>query len=491
MKGLKRTMKYSSLNLSATWLLCYLLVLSCNISMKEVHTLLEGGDAEAALAYMEDKSPRRLPRRLFLLEKGLVAHYANRFSDSNMALSGAEEAPDDYRDSRFEKLLNRYYRVLNYVYLNQMPLALQECRRARDLIDGYEDENYVDFGAGLLAHLSGLCFEAAGEWYDAFLSYRQAETHYQHAGPKTEVKMPADIGDSLVRLARRLGFADEAGRYQRQYGEPRVQPERAGELILFYESGYVPARGKELLKFPILEADLENDVFDEDNRENKDAARRFVVDTLLHRKGKSYSASIGEDYVRVAVAATDSNRPRMAGVMVQASNLQERGALIGDIEAMAMKETLNARHPTLLIPRLIDDLLDYVVYRAKMANWEERSAARKRRQRERLADAKEVKDADELSAIDKIKLTKLLEVAETVDRREYRPSRGYKRPFDTHSWITLPNQIFLVRMPLQQGVHNVKLLFLDANGRAIHSHILRDVEIYSNRKTFLNYRTYD
>ena len=74
-------------------------------------------------------------------------------------------------------------------------------------------------GAGLLAHLSGMCFEAAGEWNNAFSSYQQAETHYQQAALKTEIRMPTDVGEALVRLARRLELNNEASRYLRQYGE--------------------------------------------------------------------------------------------------------------------------------------------------------------------------------------------------------------------------------------------------------------------------------
>jgi len=46
---------------------------------------------------------------------------------------------------------------------------------------------------------------------------------------------------------------------------------------------------------------------------------------------------------------------------------------------------------------------------------------------------------------------------------------------DTRSWRTLPNQIFLVRMPLPEGVYNVNLSFLDAGGQNGISQTFRDV----------------
>ena len=97
-----------------------------------------------------------------------------------------------------------------------------ECRRATNLINYFkgEDEKYDFFGAAFLAHLSAILFEATGELNDAFISYRQAAEYYQNAAEKTGVKMPEDIGHSLARSARKLGFTDEYKRYQEQYGEP-------------------------------------------------------------------------------------------------------------------------------------------------------------------------------------------------------------------------------------------------------------------------------
>ena len=126
-----------------------------------------------------------------------------------------------------------------------------ECRRVTALINYFksEDEKYDFFGAGFLAHLSGVLFEATGEWNDAYISYKQAAEYYRNAAEKTGVEMPEDIGRSLVRLARKLGFADELERYQGQYGQFSPRPANTGELILFYESGYVPSKGEEALTF--------------------------------------------------------------------------------------------------------------------------------------------------------------------------------------------------------------------------------------------------
>ena len=62
---------------------------------------------------------------------------------------------------------------------------------------------------------------------------------------------------------------------------------------------------------------------------------------------------------------------------------------------------------------------------------------------------------------------------------------------DTRSWQTLPNQIFMVRMSLPAGTHQLNLSFLNANGNVRKSETLQEIKVSSNQISFLNYRTYD
>ena len=74
-------------------LLC--LNLGCGgYKMGEIYSSLEAGNPEAALDYLDEKAPDKenLP---FLFERGLVAHYADRYQESNTALSRAESISED------------------------------------------------------------------------------------------------------------------------------------------------------------------------------------------------------------------------------------------------------------------------------------------------------------------------------------------------------------------------------------------------------------
>ena len=75
-------------------------------------------------------------------------------------------------------------------------------------------------------------------------------------------------------------FADDYERYRKQFGEPPRLPENYGELILFYESGYVPRKTEQSLTFPILKTDK----FGEDDDKNTIAFAR----TIRTREGLGY-----------------------------------------------------------------------------------------------------------------------------------------------------------------------------------------------------------
>ena len=188
-------------------------------SMEEVQIAFEQGDFDGALIELDAKGKRqaKLP---YLFERGLVAHYGDRFDESNRTFELAEITSDDlytksisreavslvtsdnlrsYVGSQYERLLIHYYRAFNYVYLNMPDDALVECRKASRLLQFYADahENYEFVGAAFIAYLSGILYEWAGDWNDAFIAYRWAERAYKQYG-SLGVPFPQDVGTSLV-----------------------------------------------------------------------------------------------------------------------------------------------------------------------------------------------------------------------------------------------------------------------------------------------------
>ena len=464
-------------------LLC--LNLGCGgYKMGEIYSSLEAGNPEAALDYLDEKAPDKenLP---FLFERGLVAHYADRYQESNTALSRAESISEDlytrsiskeaaallttdlvrpYPGARYERLLSHYYRILNYLYLNEIEDALVECRRATRLIRYYvnEDEDYDFFGAPFLAYLSGILFESSGELNDAFISYQQAEEYYERASSKTGVSFPENLGVSLVRLARQLGFSEEEALYRRRFGDPHERTKGYGELILFYESGYVPSKYEETLTFPILKSDLSEDDTKKGRKKRKNSE---FARTLVSRRGKSYSKSKLEYLLHVAMPAIRSNRPQLTGIAAEAGNVEQRGILVADVQTMAI-ETLKSQEGSVLLRTVARALLKYLAYREVTKKSEDESESEE--------------EADRTKEIFMDLLGRAVNVVNIATEHA-----------DTRSWQTLPNQVFLVRMRLPAGSHTVTLLFSDGVNRQRGVESLEDVVIRENEATFLNYRTFE
>lgn len=453
-------------------ILPFLLIVSLTIGcasykFEKVEIELETGKPEDAYNYLKENAPKK-PDIPHQFELALTAHYADLFPESSKAFEEAEMLAEDrytkslskealslvttdrlrpYVGSRYERLLSHYYSALNYIHAKNLDGALVECRRATNLIQYFEgeDDKYDFFGTGFLAHFCGMVFEAAGEWNNAFISYRQAEAYYKYAAEKTGVPMPNDVGHSLVRLSRMLSFTDEHQRYSEQYGEPPPLPKNHGELILFYETGYVPRKQEENLVFPILTTDR----FGEDDDEDSDD-ESFIefARTLRTREGMVVEKTKLVYLLRVAIPVIRSNRPNSAGIQVSVGDQKTNGVLIEDIEAMAI-ETLKAERPVILIRTLARALLKYFASR---------------------------KAGEKGGAI----LGAVVNLAGVVTESA-----------DTRSWQTLPNQIFLVRMPLPEGTHKINLSFLNANGNIRRSDSMGDVKISADYITILNYRTYD
>ena len=430
-------------------------------NFEEVEIDLKTGKPEDAYNYLKKNAPKK-PDIPYLYELGLTAHYANLFAESSKAFEEAEMIAEErftksvskealslittdklrpYTSSLYERLLSHYYSALNYIYVGNLDGAQVECRRATNLIQYFkgEDEDYDFFGTGFLAHFCGMVFEASGELNDALISYKQAEEYYQNASEKTGVSMPEDVGHSLVRVSRKLGFADDYERYRKQSGEPPRLPENYGELILFYESGYVPRKTEQSLTFPILKTDK----FGEgDDKDTMTFAR-----TIRTREGLVIEEIKLEYLLRVAIPTIRSNRPYFKGIRISVGDEIANGELIEDIETMAI-ETLEAKQTVILIRTLVRALGKYLIFR------------------------KANKENKVLGAI--------VNLAGVVTESA-----------DTRSWQTLPNQIFMVRMPLPAGTHTLKLSFLNSSGQGSRSKSVGDVKISEKQITFLNYRTYD
>ena len=207
-------------------------------------------------------------RPLYLLDAAVVKQLRGEYAESNRLLEEADQRLEaaitksvsreaasflindqtrPYTGHPFEQPLISYYKALNYLLLDAPTEAAVEARRlnlrlqavARDLTG-----NELTREVAYLRHFAGIAYEAAGETNDAMVSYRLALAAYEHAGTP-----PADLVAAALRLARRLGLADEAAEIAARH--PGIDPApEGGEAVVVVHAGRIPYRRTESVIVP-------------------------------------------------------------------------------------------------------------------------------------------------------------------------------------------------------------------------------------------------
>ncbi len=253
-------------------------------TMEGVREALRNNDLEEARARLADAG-RGTDDLLFALEDGLLLHYAGDPELSNDRFAFVEQRIDDlytksitrtalslvtsdlvlkFEPRGAENFLVNYYRGLNYLQLDEPEEAWVEWRKlalklrfSRDQGDaGYLDPPFFNHAVGL-----GL---EPDDPSNAYVSMRLAEAGYIDRG----VRPPADLIRDLARLASTLGFRDHLDAYRDRYGNGALWPpyrrgvpgvsgsgrDDWGEIVLFVEEGLVAPIREARVFIPITES---------------------------------------------------------------------------------------------------------------------------------------------------------------------------------------------------------------------------------------------
>jgi hypothetical protein len=441
----------------------------------ELRPLLANADYDAALAKLESLGGK--DRLLYELERGLVLHYAERWAESNEAFEAAERTADDlytrsvsegalslftndtaisYRARPFELAMVPYYRALNYVCLGERTGAVVEGRKASELLARYVDATLGGVDAeqrdayeatkndAFLLHVSGMLYDWDGETNDAFIAYRNAAFAYAQNAPRLGLEIPPALAADLERTGGQLGFASELaqlrGTCPAVWAAADAAPDTTsaagrGEVVLFVETGFVPARRQVRIDLPIFKSDSRDD----------DAGLAVVVSgryqstySVPERAKVAYWLSVALPELPIAPQASPE-------VVVTASGLPVRGAQTANFAALA-KATFDAEFGTILLKTVARGLAKY------------------------LGTREAEKAGQGLGVLANL----FASVTETAD---------------TRSWLTLPHSIFLVRMTLPAGEHTLRAAIDDGSGQA-RQVTIPGVVVRDGGWTFLSRRLY-
>jgi hypothetical protein len=213
-----------------------------------------------------------------------------------------------------------------------------------------------------------------------------------------------------------------------------------GELVLLIETGYVPPLAQVRFDFPVFKSESHAD-------------RDRWGWTLVNGYGRYQSYSVGHEVEYwVSVAAPelhDDAPPPYAGVRASAGTAGGYAAGARAVNlARSARVTFDAEKPTILFRTILRGLTKYLASRG----------------------------AEKVGGKNVGLLANLFGAAtETAD---------------TRSWLTLPGQIHVLRIPLPPGAHDIKVELLGADGRVAAERTLTGITVKPGEWTFESRRVF-
>ncbi len=444
---------------------------------------LAAGNFDKALETIAEGTGSR-DRLLNLLERGLVLHYADRYTESNEVLARAEQLAEDlytksvsqgalslvtsdesidYRARPYELAMVPYYKALNYLYLGQPGEAVVEARRAEQLqaqavaatLDGLREQDRGDLARirtdPFLLYFSGMLHEQARELDEAFISYRNAAAAYQDLHELLDVDPPPVLGDDLARAAGRLGFVDELEQARHDYPAVFVHTKEqasvaadsaggSGRLVVLIETGYVPRKTQVRFDFPVFGGEAYDD---------PDYWSWEIYAGLGNFQALTAGRKV-EYWISVAAPELQDAAPDpVAGCRLETGSAGPvAGTVVAANLARQARITFEAEKPTIFFKTILRGLTKYLATRqtrksaGKIFGW--------------LANA----------------------------------FGAATEKADTRCWSTLPDRILLGRLDLPAGRHDLRVELLDGRGRVLGVQTIPGVEIKSGGWTFVSRRVF-
>jgi uncharacterized protein len=411
---------------------------------------------DSALNEIEKQEGSKTDRVLYLLNKGMVLRMKRDYSDSNQALEAAKtemerlyaasvsenalsfiinDATVSYAGDDYEQVLVHLYMALNYLELGQSNdarvEALQVDIKLREIGEKIPESKFTE--DALSRYLTGLIYEEKGEWSDAMIAYRKAYEAYKKYQVNYGMAMPDMLKHDLLRLAKRQGLKDESAQYSKEFGielqqDRKQKQELEGELVFILNNGLAPIKREKVV------------------------ATWAPPPSVVTGKSKPQASKAPPQpvLVKIALPYYESRPNNVLSARISVSGKQADTQMMENIDAIA-RASLDARMPAITA----------------------RSIAR--------AVAKGALQ----ESVDRAGNNNNDVAAQLISSLVVRVATAATERADTRSWLTLPSDIQMARLPLPPGSYDVTVELLGANDRLIETQVFRQVSIQNTRKTYL------
>lgn len=403
----------------------------------EFNQHFENGELEEANAILDKnkKQAKKKSRFLYYVNKGVVESMLGNYELSNQWFEKAYIFGEDYKKEiggtaasflvnqkvtvypgeDHEHLLLLYFKALNYLRLNDREAALVECRRLNNRLNELSDKYKSDrkYKEDAFIHtLMGIIYDADGDYNNAFIAYRNAYNTYKDIfEPMFGVAAPDQLKKDLIRSAALTGFETEAEFYRREFDLLNYNPSNSKpELVLFWHNGLGPVKDEWSLDFTT--GGYSNGFYtfiDQTGRVHTVAATQAQANQISNLS-----------FVRVAFPTYLDRPPVYQGARLHANGDSYEIELVENVNAVARK-VLNERMAAEIGKGLMRLALKKVI-------------------------ENQARQQDETIGF-------LLSIFNAATEQA-----------DTRNWQTIPYAIHYVRVPLNQGENQVKLLIDEGNG---------------------------
>jgi hypothetical protein len=344
--------------------------------------------------------------------------------------------------------------AINYQALGRVESALVEIRQLnyflRQLIVDGEENTYRD---DAFAHyLAAIFFEEDRDLDEAWVAYQKALDAYAAYAGEYGVPVPTNVRRDARRVVARLGRRAERDFATRFGEEPlRKKPTGTGRVTVLHYSGRAPVKIDTFIDIAVAHGIPYINKIDVEGEEERKVAQASQVLT----------SALASDVVRIAFPKYLEIDRRVRRVEVQAPGGKHpvRSELVENIGAVAQQDLADRIH-RIRAKAIARALVKYAL--GKIAEEAAREAG---------GD-----DYGELAGI-------LVSVSSNLIRTASEVA-------DKRGWFTVPDQIWMCQLDLEQGDHELQLIYRDDRGNVVRTDV-RNVTVEAGHQQFLLLRTID
>ncbi len=319
-------------------LLSGFLLCSCSPSPRyyaKVDKLLLNREFDSAwhLARKNTKTFDKLNAVIYYLDEGILAHFAQRYSESNQSLAKAEFIMDElytksvskhiasfiindkiipYSGEDFENALVNLFMAMNYIGMGSLEDALVEARKLDNklnILNSQYEKNKKNIYKedAFIRFLMGIFYETEGEINDAYISYWKAENIYKNDYIRNYgVSPPVFLIENLLTLSRELDFDEDFRDIQNKYNNvlfiSPIEKKSLAEIFFVHYNGLGPVKVEAFFLVPMPDKYVTKIAYPEfKKRIYRISNSKIYLESLSNNRSYVFETQLMEDIASIAV----------------------------------------------------------------------------------------------------------------------------------------------------------------------------------------------